>query len=90
LCVRKYTIAKENTLILISDNGAGADIGGLEELLAGEPEGRTSASFAVSNVHYRLRQTFGKQYGLRFVKNEGAGLSVIITVPTVWEHDADA
>jgi two-component system sensor histidine kinase YesM len=79
-----------NTLIRISDNGAGADIGGLEELLSAGPEAGNSSSFAVSNVHYRLRQTFGEQYGLRFVKNEGAGLSVIITVPTVWEHDADA
>jgi two-component system sensor histidine kinase YesM len=81
---------KENTLITISDNGAGADIGELEELLAGEPGGRFSASFAVSNVHYRLRQTFGEQYGLRFVKNGDGGLSVIITIPTAWGNNVNA
>jgi two-component system sensor histidine kinase YesM len=80
----------ENTFVRISDNGVGADAAELEELLAAGPEIRAVSSFAVSNVHYRLRQTFGEQYGLRFVKNEGTGLSVIITVPTVWERDADA
>lgn len=80
----------ENTVIRISDNGAGADIGELEELLAGRSDDRTSTYFAISNVHYRLRQTFGKRYGLRFARNEGAGLSVIITIPTVWEAGTNA
>ncbi|MDR2748201.1 MAG: sensor histidine kinase [Treponema sp.] len=74
----------ENAVIRISDNGAGADIAELEELLAGSPDGRISASFAVSNVHYRLRQTFGERCGLHFEKNEGPGLSVIVTIPAVW------
>jgi two-component system sensor histidine kinase YesM len=79
----------ENTVIQISDNGAGADAEELEELLAGGGE-RVSPSFAISNVHYRLRQTFGESYGLRFTKNDGAGLSAIITIPTVWENPSNA
>jgi two-component system sensor histidine kinase YesM len=79
----------EHTVIQISDNGAGADAEELEELLAGGGE-RISASFAISNVHYRLRQTFGESYGLRFTKNDGAGLSAIITIPTVWENPSNA
>jgi two-component system sensor histidine kinase YesM len=81
---------KGNTVIRISDNGTGANISELEELLAGESIDRFSASFAVSNVHYRLRQTFGEQYGLRFVKNGDGGLSVIITIPTVWRNNVNA
>jgi two-component system sensor histidine kinase YesM len=79
-----------DTVIRISDNGAGADIEELEELLAGDGRDRVSASFAISNVHHRLRQTFGEPYGLCFTKNADAGLSVVITIPTVWENTFNA
>jgi two-component system sensor histidine kinase YesM len=79
----------EKTLIRIGDNGAGADLAELEELLAGGGD-RGSASFAIGNIHYRLRQTFGEPYGLRFTANGGAGLSAIITIPAVWEDRSNA
>jgi two-component system sensor histidine kinase YesM len=80
----------ENTIVGVRDNGAGADIGELEELLAAAPGDNSSASFAISNVHRRLRQTFGEIYGLRFIRNEDAGLLSIITIPTVWKEDNNA
>jgi two-component system sensor histidine kinase YesM len=80
----------ENTIIRISDNGIGADISELEELLSDESNSRIFTCFAVSNVHSRLRQTFGKQYGLHFAKNKDTGLSVIITIPTAWESNTNA
>jgi two-component system sensor histidine kinase YesM len=79
-----------NTVISIRDNGAGADINEMDEILASEPGDNVSTSFAISNVHRRLWQTFGEQYGLRFIRNEEAGLTSIITIPTVWKEGDDA
>jgi two-component system sensor histidine kinase YesM len=64
--------------IIIQDNGTGADISRLEGMLARDGH---SASFAVGNVHNRIQNTFGREYGLSYQKREGGGLSVEIRIP---------
>jgi two-component system sensor histidine kinase YesM len=73
------------TIVRISDNGAGADLAHIERLLR-ENAGEGRGSLGISNVHRRLQNTFGAQYGLSFFKGETGGLMVHITVPTVWKE----
>ncbi|EMS70661.1 sensor histidine kinase [Ruminiclostridium cellobioparum] len=72
---------KKEDLIVISviDNGAGADIEELNALL--EETTRPSKSYGIKNVNDRIKHTFGPDYGIQFIKNEGPGLTVTITFP---------
>jgi two-component system sensor histidine kinase YesM len=71
----------EDVVIVIKDNGTGADSGAMNRLLGDSSYSANSNYFAVNNVHKRLQNTFGTKYGLRFFSEPGAGTSVHITIP---------
>jgi two-component system sensor histidine kinase YesM len=71
----------EDAVIVIKDNGAGADTAAMNRLLDEPSDSASSNYFAVSNVHKRLRNTFGAKYGLRFFSEPGGGISARITIP---------
>lgn len=74
----------QGNLIMLSviDNGCGdqATASSITELLHTSGE---AGSFGIRNVHARIRQWFGDEYGLRYEANEDAGLTAIITIPAV-------
>lgn len=72
--------------ITVTDNGVGADVDELNEMLM-ENKGYRK-SFAIKNIDSRIKQIFGNNYGLHFSNNiengvEVPGLMVTITIPAV-------
>jgi two-component system LytT family sensor kinase len=62
----------------VSDDGSGIAPGRVPGVLAG-----TGGGIGISNVHARLRATFGERYGLRIESGAGAGTTVVMTVPAL-------
>jgi two-component system sensor histidine kinase YesM len=67
--------------ISISDNGIGSDISELNSLLSGEAD--NTKSYGIRNVHERIQNTFGEDYGLTFSDNYPAGVTVTIKIPAM-------
>lgn len=65
--------------IKISDNGVGADVQELNNLLKDRTESDTF--FGTKNVNERIKQFFGDEYGLQFYSNEAGGVTVQIRLP---------
>ena len=65
--------------IKVSDNGEGADIEELNNLLMDKTS--EDAFFGTRNVNDRIKQFFGEEYGLRFLDNEAGGVTVLIKIP---------
>ncbi|MEK8127694.1 sensor histidine kinase [Paenibacillus filicis] len=65
--------------ITISDNGAGADVEELHDLL--KTAEATSRAFGIRNVNERIQHLFGARYGLRFFLNELGGLTAVVEIP---------
>lgn len=81
----------DKIVILISDNGIGADVEKLNQLLEStEPR---ENSFAIRNVHRRLQSTFGECYGIRYTRNGTEGITVEVLIPknyTSEDNDANS
>jgi two-component system LytT family sensor kinase len=60
----------------IIDDGSGMDPEQAREALAGSGRG-----IGLSNVHQRMRSTFGPEYGLQVDSEPGGGTTVTLTVP---------
>ncbi|OPH46674.1 hypothetical protein BC351_14405 [Paenibacillus ferrarius] len=69
----------DKIVILITDNGVGADVEELNQLLE-STESREN-SFAIRNVHRRLQSTFGESYGIRYTRNRTEGITVEVLIP---------
>lgn len=70
---------EDKIVILITDNGVGADVEELNRLLdSAEP---MDHSFAVRNVHQRLQSTFGEAYGILYTRNKPEGITVEVRIP---------
>ncbi|MGG1519313.1 sensor histidine kinase [Paenibacillus oryzisoli] len=81
----------DQIVIEISDNGVGADIDELNDMLKND---RNSNSFGMKNVNQRIQQVFGSSSGLRYSNHEGPGVTVTVTFPCTTtleglEHDAE-
>jgi two-component system sensor histidine kinase YesM len=61
--------------IKISDNGVGANIEELNELLSGESDSETS--FGIKNVNERIKQYFGERYGMTYYENQTGGVTAV-------------
>ncbi|MEK3915977.1 sensor histidine kinase [Paenibacillus sp. FSL H7-0331] len=72
----------EKLQISISDNGAGANVEEMHEML--DFESHTSKSFGTRNVNERIKRLFGMKYGVRFYINEGGGLTSVVEIPILW------
>ena len=71
---------EHDIVISVSDNGSGADARKLNEIL-NSPEDHSSDSFAITNVHQRLKSAFGNEYGLYYRDNPEGGLTAEIHLP---------
>ncbi len=72
----------DKLVISVCDNGAGCDAKKLNDMLASDDSNSSSSdSFAIRNVHQRLLNTFGKEYGLYYLNNPQGGLTVEINIP---------
>jgi len=65
--------------ITVADNGEGADIQELNDLLINKVSEDTF--FGTRNVNDRIKQFFGEEYGLSFVGNAEGGVTVVIRIP---------
>lgn len=69
----------DKIVIAITDNGVGAEVEELNQLLEStEPQ---EHSFAIRNVHRRLQSTFGECYGIRYIRNQTEGITVEVLIP---------
>lgn len=80
-------IQKGNYLIIkISDNGLGTDIEVLNETLKLQKD---SKSYGLRNVHERIKNYFGEEYGLKFEDNIPKGVTVSICLPIIKKERID-
>jgi len=88
-------IVDDAVLISVEDNGMGFDAAGLmQRLERGEEE---TASFALLNIHKRIRLHFGERYGIRLHSVPGRGTVATLTLPVLtkmptqgaWQHETD-
>lgn len=70
--------AGSDALIVVEDDGVGADPEQVRRALAGDPDGD---SVGLGNVDSRLRQVFGDDYGLVVETAPGAGTKITVRVP---------
>ncbi len=68
-------------LLTIDDNGVGADVERMQEILA--DDSRQAKHYGMRNVAQRLRLCFGERYRVRFSLNEYHGLRVSILLPVI-------
>ncbi|MEK0316132.1 cache domain-containing sensor histidine kinase [Cohnella sp. 56] len=80
--VIELSARRENDWIVIDigDNGVGANVGELNDMLRSEASGD---SFGLNNVNERIKQVFGPDSGLRYRSNEGPGVTVTVRFPCV-------
>jgi two-component system LytT family sensor kinase len=64
----------------VADDGRGMAPEALQAVLTAPGPGRPGG-IGLSNVHSRLQQTFGEEYGLRLASEPGRGTTVTMTVP---------
>nr|WP_273545594.1 sensor histidine kinase [Paenibacillus caui] len=82
---------KKHEILSISvfDDGAGDDPERLNELLRMKPE-QESKAYGIRNVHMRIQQFFGEEFGIRYYANyeDKRGLAAVIRCPivTTWEE----
>lgn len=67
-------------VIDIRDNGVGANVEELNDMLRSETGGD---SFGLNNVNERIKQVFGPESGLQFRSNDGPGVTVTVKFPCV-------
>jgi two-component system LytT family sensor kinase len=72
------TDADSEALIVVEDDGAGADPAHMRRVLAGTARG---GSVGLNNVDERLRTVFGEEYGLTLETALGAGMTVTLRIP---------
>jgi len=79
-------VEDQNVIIDIKDNGVGLDVDRFNQWLR-EGRVREEAGFALSNVNDRLVTAFGPEYGLNFIKHDGAGTWVQMRVPLLFNNE---
>jgi two-component system LytT family sensor kinase len=72
------TDADSEALIVVEDDGVGADPAHMRRVLAGTARG---GSVGLNNVDERLRTVFGEEYGLTLETALGAGMTVTLRIP---------
>lgn len=80
ISITAYCRSDDKLVISVCDNGVGCDAKKLNSILT-EEDSNASDSFAIRNVHQRLINTFGTEYGLHYINNPDGGLTVEIYIP---------
>lgn len=72
-------------IIEVSDDGVGLDPAALEAMNQTMQDQQIhapgKAGYGLTNVHQRLRLTYGPEAGLHFTRNEAGGLTVTVRIP---------
>lgn len=68
--------------LYIEDNGVGANVLQMHEMLA-DTDPESGRAFGIRNVHQRLQTLFGDDAGLRFEQAEAGGIIAVITLPSI-------
>ena len=69
----------DSLMIIVSDNGVGADVDELNAYLSAiDTKGK---SYGIINVHKRIQQYFGEEYGVNYINNEPRGITAVIKIP---------
>ncbi|WP_304943659.1 sensor histidine kinase [Vallitalea guaymasensis] len=77
---------KNNIIITVSDNGIGADIDILNNII--NDSSSSCSSYGLRNVNQRIKSYFGDTYGIIFSENETTGITATITLPfMIYEED---
>ncbi|WP_197479919.1 sensor histidine kinase [Paenibacillus swuensis] len=72
----------DSLVIRVKDNGAGADMDMMKEIL--DSEQTSKQSFGLRNVNQRIKQFYGDCYGVEACENEDQpGLTVLLTLPSI-------
>ena len=69
----------DRIIVKVIDNGIGADVESLNHILA-DPS-NDDHSYGIKNVNQRIKNYFGEAYGITFLENDLAGITVQITIP---------
>jgi two-component system sensor histidine kinase YesM len=68
----------------VSDNGVGADIDSLNTMLdEKDVDGPSRKSYGLKNVNDRIKQTYGDDFGIRFKRNDGQGITAILSIGVI-------
>ncbi|WP_238455583.1 histidine kinase [Desulfolucanica intricata] len=72
-------VHNEELLIIVEDDGVGISSDMIPKVL--QPGYGSGNGVGLSNVHERLKNLFGEEYGLRIISKPGKGTSVYVRVP---------
>lgn len=67
--------------IQVVDNGAGIHKAAIQDILRGKMQQERNSGIGLYNIHQRLMNLWGKDYGLKFESKHGLGTTVTVTIP---------
>lgn len=76
-----FSLEKDTAVLRVKDDGAGMTEEQVLELNEAIQSYDEKKGYGVRNVNRRIRIFFGEVYGLKYVKNEDAGITVEIRIP---------
>ena len=80
LAIRAFR-SGEDVLIQVSDNGTGMTEEQIDRMNNSISEYNKDFGYGIRNVNKRIEILFGKEYGLRYARNEANGVTVTIRLP---------
>ncbi len=81
-CVEIRIEREEDVLLVeVEDNGCGMDAARLEEVRCALTDDRSDTCYGLWNVHKRMTERYGPEWGLSVESVEGRGTLCILTMP---------
>jgi len=74
---------KDDVFIIVADNGTGMSEDQIKKMNDSISEYNEDFGYGIRNVNRRIEILFGKEYGLRYKKNEMGGVTVTIHLPAL-------
>jgi sensor histidine kinase YesM len=81
--IESQVIDNQQYQIVVKDNGSGISPAALEQIRQqlNDPSMEHERNIGLRNVHQRLTQMYGPEYGLTILSEEGIGTSVTLMIP---------
>jgi two-component system sensor histidine kinase YesM len=82
----------ENLTISVEDDGAGIPedkLNYINKCLACESDYKPDSKIGINNVNFRIKEYYGKEYGINILSSEGNGTKVTIVLPIIKESEAE-
>jgi two-component system sensor histidine kinase YesM len=80
----------ENLTISVEDDGAGIPedkLNYINKCLACESNYKLDSKIGINNVNFRIKEYYGKEYGINILSDEGNGTKVTIVLPIIKESE---